>query len=319
MPIESLLSRGLLSLVACGALVGPSSAWAQCEAGQLTHPDPEAEDGFAGVSIDGDVAVIGDRFACDLLGAVYVYRRGPDGLADWRLEAVLTSPSPDPEEGFTGGVVSGDVIMVKAHHADAPEFHSGAVYVYRYDRGGSEQWKYEATLTASDGDMGDIFGFSGGIDGDVIVIGARDDENDGVSQSGSAYVFRYNPQTKQWNEEAKLTDPNGEQLDLFGNSARIKGDVALIGALGNDGGRGAAFVFRYNGATWILEAELTAFDGRADDRFGLSVASRGEVVVVGMAELDLPLDRRRHRIGEIRGEISSGGDRPNPGRDRSSQ
>ena len=61
MRIQSVLSRGLLSLVACGALVGPSTAWAQCEAGQLTAPGDEGGNDFArGVAIDGDVAIVGD-------------------------------------------------------------------------------------------------------------------------------------------------------------------------------------------------------------------------------------------------------------------
>ena len=288
MRVASVLSRSLLCFVACGALVGPSSAWAQCEAGRLTHPDPGAQDGFAGVSIDGDLAVIGDRFAFDMLGAAYVYRRGPDGPADWRLEAVLTSPSPDPEEGFGGGKVSGDVIVVGVEHANAPEFQSGAVYIFRYDRTGSGQWKYETTLTASDGDTGDIFGWSVSVDGDVVLVGARNDENDGVPQSGSAYVFRYDPQTKQWIEEAKLTDPQGEELDLFGFSVSIRGNVALVGAGTDDPGidAGSVFVFRRNPAkasvsgSWFLEAQLTAFDGQAGDLFGWSVKLSHNVALV---------------------------------------
>ncbi len=286
MRVESVLSRGLLSFIACGALVGPSSAWAQCEAGQLTHPDPEARDGFAGVSIDGDVAVVGDRFAFDLLGAAYVYRRGPDGPADWRLEAVLTSPSPDPDEGFSGGKVNGDVIVVGVQNANAPEFHSGAVYIYRYDRAGSGKWMYEATLTASDGEAGDKFGWSVAIDGDVGLFGARDDDPNGESQAGSAYVFRYNRQTKQWIEEAKLTDPEGEELDLFGQSVSIKGDVALIGAHSNaDAGlqTGAAFVFRNDplgAGAWVFQQQLNAFDAQPPAWFGWSVKLFGNMALI---------------------------------------
>ena len=286
MRVESVLSRGLLSFVACGALVGPSSAWAQCEAGQLTHPDPGAQDGFAGVSLDGDVAVVGDRFAFDMLGAAYVYRRGPDGPADWRLEAVLTSPSPDPDEGFGGGVVNGDVFVVGVQNANAPEFHRGAVYIYRYDRGGSGQWKYEATLTASDGEAGDKFGWSVAIDGDLGLFSALDNGPDGESQMGSAYVFRYDPQTKQWIEEAKLTDPDGKMNDGFGHSVSLRGAVALIGAHGNDDaglGTGAAFIFRNDplgAGAWVFQQQLNAFDAGGTDWFGWSVKLSEEVALV---------------------------------------
>ena len=286
MPVESMLSRGLLCFVVCGALVGPSSAWAQCEAGQLTSPKGQREDSFAGVVISGDVATVTDSQAYSSLGAVYVYRRGPDGPGDWQLEAVLMSPEPDPDDGFGACRISRDVIVVGADRVDAPEFHSGAAYVYRYDPDGSGTWNYETTLIPSDGDFGDLFGWSVSVDGDVIVIGARNDENDGVPQSGSACVFRYEPQTKQWVEEAKLTDPEGEELDLFGFSVSIQGNVALVGAGGNDDaglGTGAAFVFRYDplGAeTWVFQQQLNAVDAEGPALFGWSVKLSGDVALI---------------------------------------
>ena len=286
MRVESVLSRGLLSFVACGALVGPSSAWAQCEAGQLSSPKGQREDSFAGVVISGDVATVTDSQAYSSLGAVYVYRRGPDGPGDWQLEAVLMSPEPDPDEGFGACRISRDVIVVGARNANTPEFHSGAVYIYRYDRTGSGRWNYETTLTASDGEAGDKFGWSVSIDRDVILVGARDDENDGIPQSGSAYVFRYNRQTKQWIEEAKLTDPDGEFLDLFGQSVSIKGDVALVGAHSNDDAglqTGAAFIFRYDplgAGAWVFQQQLNAFDAQPPGWFGWSVKLFGNVALI---------------------------------------
>ncbi|MCH7721607.1 MAG: FG-GAP repeat protein [Planctomycetes bacterium] len=260
-------------------LLATSDARAQCEVAQLVGTG-----GAGSARISADVAVVGDTQAFGSLGAAYVFRRGPDGPQDWTLEAVLMAPEPDVEDVFGLAVaVSGGVIVVSAHHADAPEFHSGAAYIFRHDSA-TGQWGYEATLTASDGDMGDIFGWSVSIDGDAVLIGARDDENDGVSQSGSAYVFRYNREASAWVEEAKLTDPDGEQGDLFGVSVSIRGDAALIGAHGNDSpglDSGAAFVFRYDGASWDLESELNASDADWGDRFGSSVSLGDDRAIVG--------------------------------------
>ena len=286
MRVESVLSRGLLCFVACGALVGPSSAWAQCEAGRLTSPKGQREDSFAGVVISGDVATVTDSQAYSSLGAVYVYRRGPDGPGDWQLEAVLMSPEPDPDDGFGACRISRDVIVVGARNANAPEFHRGAVYIYRYDRAGSRQWTYEATLTASDGKAGDKFGGSVSIDGDVGLFGALDDGPNGESQMGSAYVFRYNRQTKDWIEEAKLTDPDGKTNDGFGWSVSLRSGVALIGAHGNDDaglGTGAAFVFRYDplgGGAWVFQQQLNAFNAEGLAWFGWSVKLFGNVALI---------------------------------------
>ncbi|MCH7850011.1 MAG: hypothetical protein IIB53_16820, partial [Planctomycetes bacterium] len=276
---------GLLSIA--GATVLTGAAWGQCEVTQLA-----SQGGFGRVSIDGDVAVIGDMDVFRLVGAAYVYRRGSGGPDDWNLEATLMSPEPDPKDGFGFSVaVSGDVIVVSAHHASAPDVQNGAAHVFRYDPD-SAKWAYETTLIASDHDGTDHFGFSVSIDGDVILIGARDDENDGVSQSGSAYVFRYDPDTSGWIEEIKLTDPNGEEMDLFGVSVSIKGDAALIGAHVNDdagGATGAAFIFRHdpgNPGKWALEQQLQAFDAKWIAWFGFSVSLAEDVALIGAPQLD---------------------------------
>ncbi len=266
---------GVLSIV--GVSLSNGAAWGQCEVTQLA-----SQGGFGRVSIDGDVAVIGDTDAFGSLGAAFVYRRGPAGPEEWKLDAVLLAPEPDVEDVFGSSVaVSGDVIVVSAHHADAPEFQSGAAHIFRYNPN-SAQWEHEATLTASDGDGSDIFGWSVAIDGDVVLIGARDDENDALDQSGSAYVFRYDPDTSGWIEEAKLTDPNAEERDLFGVSVSVSGDVALVGAHGNDDIHGAAFVFRYNPdlpVDWSLETEITS-EGVGQDWFGFSVSLANGVAIV---------------------------------------
>ena len=167
----------------------------------MTSRKGQGEDGFAGGVISGDVATVTDALAYSALGAVYVYRRGPDGPGDWQLEAVLMSPEPDPDDGFGACRISRDVIVVGARNANAPEFHRGAVYIYRYDRAGSRPLTYQATLTASDGEADDLFGFSVSIAGNKAVIGAYGDSDDGQS-SGSAYVFRYHGNA--WVEGAEL-------------------------------------------------------------------------------------------------------------------
>ncbi len=273
------MRKGLIGLVSItGATVLTGAAWGQCEVTQLA-----SQGGFGRVSIHGDVAVIGDTDAFGSLGAAYVYRRGPGGLDDWNLQATLMAPEPDAKDAFGFAVaVSGDVIVLGAHGANAPAFESGAAHVFRYDPLAA-QWAHETTLTASEGDGSDLFGFSVSIDGDVILIGARDDENDGVSQSGSAYVFRYDRETSRWDEEAKLTDPNGEEMDLFGVSVSVKGDAALIGAHGNDDIHGAAFVFRYDAQEpqkWFLETELDPSDDMGQDWFGFSVSLAEGVAIV---------------------------------------
>ena len=150
-----------------------------------------------------------------------------------------------------------------------------------------------AKLTACDAAAGDEFGISVSISGDVAVIGARWDD-DGGPVSGSAYVYRLNRATGDWEEEAKLTASDAAPSDEFGRSVSICNEVVVIGALFNDDGgshSGSAYVFRFNGSGWVEEAKLTASDAAAFDWFGWSVSIRGDIAVIG-ARFDVDSDPR---------------------------
>jgi hypothetical protein len=71
----------------------------------------------------------------------------------------------------------------------------------------------------------------------------------------------------------------------FGNAVALDGDRAIVGAwradIGGEADRGAAYVFVRQGAEWVEEAQLLAFDGAEGDRFGYSVALSGDTAVVG--------------------------------------
>ncbi|MBD3334326.1 MAG: hypothetical protein GF355_02320 [Candidatus Eisenbacteria bacterium] len=273
--------RHLLLRVTPGAVLLasalPGGFCAQGARGQCEVQMVMAPSGYMGqVSVCGDLAVHGDTEGIGGIGAAYVYRR--DG-AVWVLEAELRAPEPDPDDDFGDAVaVSREIVVVGAEATAAPENYQGAVHVFRYDPAGA-QWEHEAMLTASDGDAGDSFGWSLAVDGDVVLIGARDDEVNGESQAGSAYVFRY--VGAEWVEEAKLVDPEPEYFDLFGQSVSIDGDVALIGAHSDSSSVGAAFLYRYDGLQWVFEDELNPPDPGLVEWFGLAVALRGNVAVAG--------------------------------------
>ena len=73
-------------------------------------------------------------------------------------------------------------------------------------------------LTASDGQEGDTFGHSVSLSGDVALVGAPatyvDDDFD---DSGSVYVFRYDPDDEEWVEEQKLTASRGTRSSWLGS------------------------------------------------------------------------------------------------------
>jgi len=112
-------------------------------------------------------------------------------------------------------------------------------------------------------------------------VGADENDDNGEG-SGSAYVFRWNGSS--WVEEQKLLPSDGAAEDYFGCSVSISGNVALVGADENDDngeGSGSAYVFRWNGSSWVEEQKLLPSDGAAYDWFGESVSISGDVALVG--------------------------------------
>jgi hypothetical protein len=266
------------------ALFSSSSASAQTpillESQKLLASDATAWDNFGySVAVSGDTAVVGaytDSDNASDSGSAYVFRY--DG-SDWVEEAKLTASDGAAGDHFGFSVaVSGGTAVVGAGRDDDSGSSSGSAYVFRYD--GSD-WAEEAKLTASDAAAFDGFGEQVAVSDDTAVVGA-DGNDDSGTRSGSAYVFRYDG--SDWVEEAKLTASDAAIYDGFGERVAVSGDTAVVGASGDDDNglsSGSAYVFRYNGTTWVEEAKLTASDGATNHSFGISAAVSGDTAVVG--------------------------------------
>lgn len=137
-----------------------------------------------------------------------------------------------------------------------------------------------AELLASDGEAGDWFGASVFIRGDSAIVGAHG-EDDRAPSAGAAYIFERIGGV--WIERAKLIASDGAAEDQFGISVSLSGDLAIVGAQGEDRGStiGAAYIFERIGAAWVQSAKLLASDGAAGDFFGVSVSISGGTAIVG--------------------------------------
>jgi subtilisin family serine protease len=244
------------------------------EQAKLTASDGASGDNFGhSVSVAGNVALVGvyrDGDNGTQSGSVYVYSH--DGSGNWTQQAKLIA-SDGAEYDFFGYSVSidGDTALMGAYADDDKGNLSGSVYIFQRD--GSGNWVEQSKLTASDGAANHKFGFNVAIDGDVALVGAIGDDDNG-SASGSVYVFQRDG-LDNWIEQSKLTASDGAVLDFFGYSVAVAGNVALVGAYGDDDKgsvSGSAYVYSHDGfGNWTQQAKLTASDGAADDFFGYSV------------------------------------------------
>ncbi len=160
----------------------------------------------------------------------------------------------------------------------------GAVEVWEHS---NFAWQKIDTLFASDGATDDLFGGSLAFRGDLAIIGAPLDDDNG-NASGSAYIFRYNG--TNWIEEKKLTAAaDGDANDEFGHDVAIEGDLAIVGSWIDDTAivsSGSVYVYRFDGLDWIEEQNLVSPTPLAGDRFGNAVAISDDVIVVAASDAD---------------------------------
>ena len=275
-----------------------SDAWSQVA--KLT-----ASNGFHGnsfgssVAVDGDTVVVGayQEDANGIFsGSAYLFTEpASGGWVTATQTAKLTASDGDHYDYFGSSVaVDGDTVVVGATGDDDNGRNSGSAYLFTEPAsGGWVTATQTAKLSASDWDRYDSFGSSVAVDGDTVVVGAYEDDDNGTN-SGSAYLFT-KPASEGWvtaTETARLTASDGARYDSFGSSVAVDDDTVMVGATGdndNDRNSGSAYLFTKPATGWTttssFTAKLTASDGAADDRFGYSVAMDGDTVVVG-ARLD---------------------------------
>ncbi|PPK88509.1 putative secreted protein (Por secretion system target) [Neolewinella xylanilytica] len=155
--------------------------------------------------------------------------------------------------------------------------------------GATQEFYQTAKLLASDRAVGDRFGSSVEMSGNLAVVGAPGHDNTGSTpNAGSAYLFaRDSGSANQWKQIAELNASDGQAETYFGYSVAVSDDLVVVGAPGgNTRGSipGAAYVFaRISGGSsqWEQIAKLPSPYGSAGDGFGHSVATNGELVIVG--------------------------------------
>ncbi|MEO6489742.1 MAG: FG-GAP repeat protein [Ferruginibacter sp.] len=220
---------------------------------------------------------------------------GNAGFGTWGDCSVTNVSEYNPvaaNDGATGdrmgaGVaISGSYAFVGAPSVDiGGNIDQGAVYVFYFN---GINWVQQQKLTASDGASSDNFGISVAMSGNYAVVGSYGDDIGANVNQGSIYIFFYNGSS--WVQQQKLIAADGAANDLFGNTTSISGNYIVAGALFDDVGantdQGSAYIFNFNGSTWVQQQKLTASDGASNDFFGAATVS-GNYLVVGAYGSDI--------------------------------
>jgi hypothetical protein len=234
----------------------------------LKSTDPEFFDHFGqAVALEGDTAIIAAREEASMAtgvngdpfdntfagsGAVYVFTR--DGTT-WSQQAYLKASNTGSGDRFgTSVALSGDILSVGSWGEDSSAtgvdgdqyntgaFSSGAGYVFLRE---GTLWRQIAYLKASNTAPDDQFGFSTAVAGELVVMGAFNEDsaatginghqfNNNAPHSGAAYAFDLGEETPDpWSDEGSaLAGVSGEsQLVGVGTlAAETENSVELTNA-----------------------------------------------------------------------------------------
>jgi hypothetical protein len=215
------------------------------------------------LSADGNTALIGAPFH----NSSTVYVR--DGTR-WSQQAELTF-------GWAAALsADGSTALISD---DYPVSETGSVDVYV--RSGMA-WSQQAELTPNNGEgYYDEFGTAVALsaDGSTALISDTFQNN----STGVAYV--YVRSGVSWLQEAELSPSDGMENSNFGSAVALSADgsAALVGALYDNNGTGAAYVFAPGGSSWTQQFEVTAGDGTNGDGFGrpLAFSADGNTALIG--------------------------------------
>ena len=243
------------------------------------------------VSMDGDTLVVGATDwkrteTCCSYGAVYIYYRDRGGAGNWG-EVKKIAPTDISNPGFGYSVaISGDILVVGFQQSNLASA-SSAAYIFYRNQGGTDNWGQVKKIP---GIGSEAFGYSVAIDGDTIVVGDINDDDNG-SYAGAVYIFQRDfGGVDNWGQVKKKTPDDAAEDDFFGGSVAIEGDTIVVGAI-----QATAYVVKPPGKAYIFERDhggidnwgevkkIVPVDGEADDRFGHSVAISGGAVVIAAA------------------------------------
>ncbi len=270
---------GAAALVAGGTL---GQASAQGWVAELEAHDQGSLDHFGeALALSGTSLVVGARHhdiaaAIPNSGAAYVFVETAAGFIE---EAQILPHDPVIHGKFGHSVaIDGDTILVGAPDARVLGFPEGAVYFFHRAQ---SVWVGAARIEATTPAIGDRFGWSVAIEGEWAAVGAYGDDAAGFN-AGAVHIYRRQaPLSWVLFAELRPEQPGGN--DFFGQAVALDGERLLVGAPGEDSvalDGGAAYLFAFDGTSWVEQKKVTVASASAQARFGEVLDLDGSRMVV---------------------------------------
>jgi FG-GAP repeat len=231
------------------------------------------------LSGDGNTAIVGGPGDNGSAGAVWVWTRSGGAWIQQGTKLVGSGAVGNANQGWSVGLsADGNTAIVGGNQDNTI---SGAAWVW-IRRGGT--WTQQVTkLVGSGASEKAQQGFSVALsaDGNTAIVGGPGDNSD----VGAAWIWIRKGGV--WTQQAtKLVGSEAAGNSQQGSSVAISasGDTAIVGGAGDNGGRGAVWVWTRSGEVWTQrEAKLVGSEavGSAFQGYSVSLSADGNTALIG--------------------------------------
>lgn len=232
------------------------------------------------VAIDGNIAAVTSRSNGVEQGKVYIYIN--DGSGNWSQQTILNASNAFAGDHFGSSVaLEGNYLLVGARfQLDTNDVDTGAAYLYEYDGAGT--WTEVAIFEPSDGVSDDRFGESVSIEGDLILVGARNG-----STGGCAYIYENDGTGTFTYSETKLEPQVQSNYSgaRFGYNVKVADGKAYVSgpqdysSVGKASAGSVQIWEQANDGTWSRTHRLRGTE--TSEYFGSGLDVEGDYLAVG--------------------------------------
>jgi hypothetical protein len=246
---------------------------------KLLHNGGLAGDKFGySVAISNTTVAIGAvehlKNGVDVKGAVFIYTGSG---TNWTQQGnTLKGNCCFQGDGFGQSVsLDGDTLIVGAPYQNAGIItnqinDTGSAFIFKRTM---NVWNQVRQINNTTATATDYFGQSVAVSGVRFLVGSPNSDIGANQNQGAAFAYSHSSPT--------VTNPlvsTAVQGSDYGYSVAVSGEYAAVGAPGENGLKGAVYIFRNIGGSWVFDQKLA---GSVFSRFGHSIAISGNSIIIG--------------------------------------
>jgi hypothetical protein len=210
------------------------------------------------------------------VGAVYLFEYEND---IWVEKQIILPSQPYSFSGFFPSFISkyNEYLLVGADHYDNQFENSGKAFLYKFT---NDKYELYQEFIPFDEKEDQLFGSSGAIDNNTILIGSPYDSTKSGIFSGSVYV--YFKEDSLWPFNRKYVPIANSQFLSFGSSLTVNDNYVFVGTTGHPNYNLPGKVYIYNYYEPVLEFSqiIESGDNYFNDLFGGRLYANGDSILV---------------------------------------